>query len=506
MTGTCAGDYTRAMHAAAPTRLSRLRRALLAAAAMGALAACNSARADRADRAEPAAEEPARAGLPVAERYRDAARRILEAARTDSRAYEKLAWLCDRIGHRLSGSASLDQAIRWAAETMRADGLDARLEPAIVPAWIRGRESATLVAPRERPLRMLGIGNSVGTPEGGITAEVVVARNFDDLVALGDAVRGKIVLYTARMPAYDAEKGAGYGETVRHRVGGASRAAAAGAVAVLIRSVTARSLQTPHTGTLRYDPKAPKIPAAALTTEDAEFVARLVAAGEPVKVRLQMEAHFGPDVESANVIGELRGAELPEQVVVFGGHLDSWDVGQGAQDAGGACCAVMESLRLLKSLGLTPRRTIRAVLFTNEENGIGGGRAYAERHREAMPNHVAALEADSGVFRPVGFQSPAADDARSARINARLEAVLSLLEPIGASRRKDGGGGADIGPMASYGVPQISLDVEGSTYFDYHHTEADTLDKVKKEELDLCVAALATVVYVLADMPESLRE
>jgi carboxypeptidase Q len=503
MTGTCAGDYTRAMHAAASTRPNRLCRTVLAAAAMCLIAACSSARADRD---EPAKEETRPIGVPVAERYREPARRILEAARADSHAYEKLAWLCDRIGNRLSGSPSLDKAIRWASETMRADGLDARLEPVIVPAWIRGRESAALVAPRERPLRMLGIGNSVGTPHGGITAEVVVARDFDHLAALGDAVRGKIVLYTARMPAYDPEKGAGYGETVRYRVEGASRAAAAGAVAVLIRSVTARSLQTPHTGTLRYDPKAPKIPAAALTTEDAEFLARLVATGERVTVRLEMEAHFGPDVESANVIGELRGSELPEQVVVFGGHLDSWDVGQGAQDDGGACCAVMESLRLLKSLGLTPRRTIRAVLFTNEENGIGGGRAYAEHHREEMPNHVAAIEADSGVFRPVAFESPKADDPRSARINARLADVLSLLEPIGASQRRDGGGGADIGPMAAYGVPQISLDTEGSRYFDYHHTDADTLDKVSKEDLDLCVAALATVVYVIADMPESMRE
>ena len=488
------------MHAAAPTRPSLRARALLVALA---LAACTSANADHP---EAAGETAGPVSGEIADRYRDAAQRILAAARTESRAYEKLAYLCDRIGNRLSGSESLDEAVHWAAATMRADGLDVRLEPVTVPRWIRGRESATLVAPRERPLRMLGMGNSVGTPVGGITADVIVARNFDDLVALGDAVRGKIVLYTARMPEYDPVKGSGYAETVRYRVAGASRAAASGAVAVLIRSVTARSLQTPHTGTLLYDAKAPRIPAAALTTEDAEFLARLVASGEKVRVRLEMEAHFGPDAESANVVGELRGRERPQEIVVFGGHLDSWDVGQGAQDDGGACCAIMESLRLLKSLGLTPRRTIRAVLFTNEENGIGGGRAYAERHREAMPDHVAAIEADSGMFRPLGFESPKTEDEKSARINARLEAVLSLLEPIGASRRKDGGGGADIGPMAAYGVPQISLDVEGSRYFDYHHTEADTLDKVSKEDLDLCTAALATVVYVLADMPESLRE
>ncbi len=477
-------------------------RSAISCAALLLAAACASREPSAADHAAPD-------GTPLAERYRETAARILEAARSESRAYAKLEYLCDRIGHRLSGSPSLDRAVRWAAETMSADGLDARLEAVAVPAWVRGKESATLVAPFARELRMLGLGNSVGTPPGGVTAEVVTVRDFDDFVTLCDSARGKIVLYTARMPAYDEEKGAGYGETVKFRVAGATAAAEAGAVAVLVRSVTARSLQTPHTGTLVYDPKkpnVPRIPAAALTTEDADFLSRLVSSGERVTVRLDMEAHFAPDAQSANVIGELRGSELPNEVVVIGAHIDSWDVGQGAQDDGGACCAIMEALRLLKSLGLVPRRTIRAVLFTNEENGTAGGRAYAEHHKAEMPDHVAAIEADSGIFRPVGFGSPKAEDERGARINARLAQVLTLLEPIGASARKDGGGGADIGPMAVHGVPQIGFDVDGRTYFDFHHTEADTLDKVSKTDLDLCVAALATVVYVLADMPERLRD
>jgi hypothetical protein len=485
------GDYTVAMP-------DPVRSAICCAAAF-VLVACATHEPITVDHVAPP-------GTPLSERYREIAARILDAAQTDSRAYAKLEYLCDRIGNRLSGSPALERAGRWAAETMSADGLDARLEAVTVPVWVRGRESATLVAPRERKLHMLGLGNSAGTPPGGITAEVVTVRDFDDFVSLGDSVRGKIVLYTAHMPGYDEEKGAGYGETVKFRVAGPSAAAEAGAVAVLVRSVTAKSLQSPHTGTLRYDPKQPKIPAAALTTEDADFVSRLVSSGEKVNVRLEMEAHFAPDAQSANVIGELRGSELPDEVVVFGGHIDSWDVGQGAQDDGGACCAIMESLRLLKSLGLRPRRTIRAVLFTNEENGAAGGRAYAERHLAEMPNHVAAIEADSGIFRPIGFGSPKAEDERGARVNARLAEVLALLEPIGASRRKDGGGGADIGPMAVHGVPQIGFDVDGRTYFDFHHTEADTLDKVAKPDLDLCVAALATVVYVIADMPERLRD
>jgi carboxypeptidase Q len=489
MCSACASDYTHAME--------NLRRPALACLAAALLAACASPPAP-----EPADEPPA----PLTERYRDAAARILEAARTESRAFEKLAYLCDRIGHRLSGSAGLEQAVRWSAETFRADGLDARLETVMVPVWVRGEESAVMVAPRELSLHMLGLGNSVGTPAGGVTAEVVCVRDFDDFVSLGDAVRGKIVLYTARMPEYDEEKGSGYGETVKFRVAGPSRAAEAGAVGVLVRSVTARSLQSPHTGMLRYDEKAPKVPAAALSTEDADLLARLCAAGEKVRVRLTMGAHFKADAPSANVIGELRGSELPGEVVVVGAHLDSWDVGQGAQDDGGPCVAIMEALRILKSLGLTPRRTIRAVLFTNEENGIAGGRSYAERHAAELADHVAAIEADSGVFRPVGLGSPKSEDARTARINARLAEVVALLAPMGAARRRDGGGGADIAPMAPAGVPQISLDVDGRTYFDYHHTAADTLDKVSREELDLCVAALATVAYVLADMPDRLAD
>jgi carboxypeptidase Q len=449
---------------------------------------------------------PASSTTPIADRYRDVAAQILAAAKSDSRAYEKLTWLCDRIGHRLSGSPGLEKAIAWTKETFEKDGLDARLEDVTVPAWIRGRESATLVEPRERRLHMLGLGNSVGTPAGGVTAEVVCCRSFDDLDALGAAAKGRIVLFTTRMPPYDPDKGAGYGDAVVYRVMGPSRAGAAGAVGCLIRSVTARSLQTPHTGMLRYEPAMPKIPAAALSVEDAEFLERLCVAGVAPKVRLEMEARFGPDARSANVIGELRGSEKPDEVVVVGGHLDSWDVGQGAQDDGGPCMAVMEAMRVLKALGLRPRRTIRAVLFVNEENGLAGGRAYAERHRDELKDHVAAVETDSGAFRPLGFETPKATDDRARRINARLADVLTLLAPIGASRRRDGGGGADIGPMAPAGVPQIGLDVDGHTYFDYHHTEADTLDKVSKDDLDLCVAALATAVYVLADMPERLGD
>jgi carboxypeptidase Q len=453
----------------------------------------------------PDASEPA-ADASLVDRYRGVAMKIMDASVRESRAQEKLQHLCTKIGHRLSGSEGLEKAVRWAKETFEKDGVVARLEPVTVPAWIRGKESAMLLEPEVRPLHMLGLGNSIGTPDGGITAEVVCARSFDELDALGAKAKGKIVLFTARMPPYDVEKGSGYGDAVVYRVSGASRAAIVGAVAVLVRSVTAGDQPIPHTGMLRYDGKMPKVPAAALSTADADYIEKLWAAGKKPQVRLDMDARFGPDAQSANVVAEIPGARSPEEVVVFGGHLDSWDVGQGAQDDGGPCTAVMEAMRILKSLDLKPRRTIRAVLFVNEENGLAGGRAYAEAHKDELKNHVAAIEADTGAYRPLGFTSPRGRDERTKRINARLEEVVSLLKPIGAGRRRDGGGGADIGPMEPAGVPQIGLDVDGRQYFDWHHTEADTFDKVSKTDLDLCVAALATTVFVIADMPERLGD
>jgi hypothetical protein len=348
---------------------------------------------------------------------------------------------------------------------------------------------------------MLGLGNSIGTPPEGIEADVVPVRDFDHLAALGDAVRGKIVLYTKAMPPYDAERGAGYGETVIYRTQGASRAAKQGAVAALVRSVTATSLRTPHTGTLTYALDAPRIPAAALSVEDATWIERRAADGVKVRVRLTMEARFGEDVPSANVVGELRGAARPDEVVLVGAHLDSWDVGHGAHDDGANCVAVMEALRTLSCLGLRPRRTIRAVLFVNEENGLRGAIAYAAKEREALGSHVAAVEADAGCYAPLGFTAPAPKGPRAAAAQERMRDLLTLLAPLGASRLREGGSGADIGLLEPSGVPLFGLDVEGSRYFDVHHTEADTFEKVAKEDLDRVAAVLAVTAFVLADAP-----
>jgi len=426
--------------------------------------------------------------------YRVPAGRIIGAALTSDRAYARLAHLTDHIGHRLSGSKALERAIEWAIAEMKRDGLDnVRAEKVMVPHWVRGQESLEMINPVPRKLTMVGLGNSVATPANGIEAEAVVVRTFDELEALGERVRGKIVVYNAPFT--------NYGATVRYRSAGPSRAARYGAVAVLVRSVTPISLQTPHTGALTYDESQPKIPAAAITIEGAELLQRMQERGERTTLRLKMEARFLPDAESANVVAEIKGSERPDEVVLIGGHFDSWDVGQGAHDDGGGCIIAWEAARLLKELGLRPRRTIRVVLYTNEENGLRGGNAYRDAHRAELAKHILAIESDSGVYRPEGF-GLAATAPPQARAN--MQAIVKLLAGIGADRIAASGGGADIGPIMREGVVGASLDVEGSRYFDIHHTAADTLDKIDRKDLALCVATMAVVAYVVADAPQAL--
>jgi carboxypeptidase Q len=429
------------------------------------------------------------------ENYRAAAARIIGAALTSDRAYARLAHLTDHIGNRLSGSKNLERAIEWAVAEMKRDALDnVRAEKVMVPHWVRGEESLEMLAPVSRKLQVLGLGNSVGTPAEGISAEAVVVRNFAELDRLGERVRGKIVVYN--VPFTD------YGATVAYRLQGASRAARYGAVAALVRSVTPVSLQTPHTGAMNYDPNQPKIPVAAVTIEVAEFLQRMNDRGDHPTLRLKMEAKFLPDAESANVIAELKGTEKPEEVIVIGGHFDSWDVGQGAHDDGGGCIVAWEAVRLLKELGLRPRRTIRVVLYTNEENGLRGGNAYRDAHRAELANHILAIESDSGVYRPEGFGLV---ETAPLQVRSNMQEIAKLLSGIGADQIAASGDGADIGPIMREGVVGASLDVDGEHYFDIHHTPADTLDKVNPRELALCVATMAVMAYTVADMPESLK-
>lgn len=445
-------------------------------------------------------------GGTVASRRAAGAEEIVRTIRSDGVAWNRLVNLCDQVGHRLSGSTGLDRAIDAVAEAMQRDGLAVTREPVTVPAWERGRESAAMTAPYRLDLAMLGLGNSPGTPEGGIEAEVVVARDFDHLTTLGDACRGKIVLFNRPMKAFDPRTNeTDYGPAVAYRAAGPGRAAKLGAVACLVRSVTATSLRTPHTGMVGWEPGATQIPAAAVSVEDAERIDRLVTAGGTVRVRLSMEARFRAPAPSANVVADLRGSERPGEIVLLAAHLDSWDVGQGAQDDGGGCIAVMEAARVIAKLGLRPRRTIRVVLFTNEENGLAGAHSYAARHRDEAANHVAAIEADSGTARVMGFTSPRPkdDDVRLKRVRTAIAEALRATPAFGPLELRDGGGGADIGPLQNLGVPVAGLMVEMSRYFDVHHTHADTVDKVSRRDLEDCAALLAVTAWTLADEPSA---
>jgi carboxypeptidase Q len=440
-----------------------------------------------------AAEPAAAPGSSWLDPYREPAARLIGESLASIFAWERLALLVDTFGHRLSGSKALEDAISWAAAEMKKDGLEnVHLEPVKVPHWVRGQESAEMVGPTRHALVILGLGNSVGTPPDGVEGEVLSVKNFQELEAAGPRVHGKIVLFNVPFT--------NYGETVQYRSAGPSRAAGLGAVAALVRSVGPVGLRTPHTGALRYIEGQPQIPAAAVTHEDAERLQRMQDRGTPARVRLKMEARSLPDADSANVVGEIRGRELPNEVVVVSGHLDSWDVGDGATDDGGGCVVTWEALRLMKKLNLRPRRTVRVVLWTNEENGLRGAQAYLERYREQLGNHVMMLESDSGVFRPTGFGFTGSEAGR-----ARVTEIATLLRGIQADKISGSGEGADIGPSVEAGrMPSMSLDVDGN-YFLIHHTPADTVDKVDPMDMSRAAAAIAVLSYVAADMPERLR-
>ncbi len=431
---------------------------------------------------------------PLVEPYRDAANRIIGAALADSAAWDRLARLTDTFGHRLSGSESLERAIDWIVTEMRKDGLDRPVkEPVMVPHWVRGTESAELVSPRRAPLPMLGLGMSVATPKAGITAPVLVVSTFEELTRRAAEAKGKIVLFDAPFT--------NYGATVQYRVSGAIEAAKVGAVAALIRSVAPYSIRSPHTGVTRYDTTGTvrPIPIAALTVEDAMMLHRMQDRGEPVVVKLVMGARTLPDARSHNVMAEITGAEHPEEVVVLGGHIDSWDVGTGAMDDAGGVVAAWEAVRIIKALGLRPRRTIRVVGWTNEENGGRGGDGYRDARGANVEQHVLAIESDGGVFRPRGFGFAGSDSAL-----AIVRRVATLLEAIDADSISTPGGGADIAPLMARGVPGMGLATEGERYFWYHHSPGDLVDKLDPADVARCVATMAVMAYVVADLPERL--
>ena len=424
----------------------------------------------------------------IAKKFEKNGNLIIDKAMSDSQGYDRLGEMLDTFGPRFSGSTNLEKSLEWIIDEMKKDGLEnVHGEEVMVPKWIRGKESAVMTAPWKKDLAVLGLGGSVGTGSKGLSGEVFVVNSFDDLKARAGAAKGKIILYNVPFTTY--------GETVQYRYRGASEAAKVGGIASLIRSVGPYSMNTPHTGTSAYEDGVKKIPHAAITLEDAAMMGRMSKRGITIKVSLYMEGRFVDDVPSQNVMGEIIGSEYPDEVIVLGGHIDSWDVGQGAHDDGGGCVASWQAVKLIKDLGLKPKRTIRAVMWTNEENGLRGGEAYRDEHLNELDNHILAMESDAGVFKPSGFGFSGPDE--SFKI---LQDIGTLLYRIDSGKITKGGGGADIGPIMREGVPGMGLKVDGSRYFWYHHTNADTFDKVDKDEFNRCVATMAVMAYVVADM------
>lgn len=436
----------------------------------------------------------------IEESYRAPVQRIVAASDDADFAWEWLRTLCVDIGHRLSGSASLERATVWAATELEGiEGARVFRQEVEVPAWVRGEESLTLLGAEEESLAMIGLGGSVGTVAAGVEGEVVVLASLDEIDSRADELEGRVVLLNQPMPAYDAAAlETGYGATVSIRTRGAARAVAHGALAVLVRSVTTDADSPPHTGATRYEEGAPRIPAAAVTIPVAERLAAMVAAGEHPRVRLRMEAEDQGTRTSHNVIAELRGTELPDEIVVFGGHIDSWDVGQGCHDDGAGVVSAMAALRLLKELDMRPRRTLRVVLWTNEENGLRGAHAYDEAHfGDGL--HVAAIESDIGAARVIGLQVQTEEVRREDAV-AQLRSIANLLEPIGVRVARAGFGGADAIPLRERGVPSVGILHDPAHYFDLHHTAADTFEAVDHDEFLQGVAVMTATAYVIADM------
>ena len=428
----------------------------------------------------------------IAKKHKKNADLIINRAIADSQGYNRLGEMLDTFGPRLSGSSNLEKTLEWIIDEMNEDELEnVHGEDVMVPKWVRGKESATMTSPWMKNLAILGLGGSVGTGPKGLSGEVFVVTSFDDLKSRAGEAKGKIVLYNVPFTTY--------GETVQYRYRGASEAAKVGGIASLVRSVGPYSMNTPHTGTSAYENGVKKIPHAAITLEDAAMMGRMSKLGLTVKVTLYMEAQSFKDVLSQNVMGEIVGSEYPDEVIVLGGHIDSWDAGQGAHDDGGGCVAAWQAIKLIKDLGIKPKRTIRAVMWTNEENGLRGGEAYRDAHFNELDNHILAMESDAGVFKPSGFGFSGSDKAFN-----MLQDIGTLLKRIESGIITKGGGGADIGPIMREGVPGMGLKVDGSRYFWYHHTPADTFDKVDKDEFNRCVATMAVMAYVVADMDERL--
>jgi acetylornithine deacetylase/succinyl-diaminopimelate desuccinylase-like protein len=409
-----------------------------------------------------------------------------------------LEYLCLNIGHRLSGSPAAAAAVEWTRQTMEAYGFDTVfLQPVMVPHWVRGKKEIVRVTNSasigNAELHSIAIGNSVGTGPEGVHAEIVEVQDFDELISLGEeGVRDKIVFFNRGFDQRLIKTFRAYGGAVNQRGAGASNAARLGAKAVIVRSMASNNDHVPHTGALRYADDAPKIPAVAISTADADALSAALKKEGALSVYIETHCEMLPDVLSYNVIGEIRGTDNPDEYLVVGGHLDSWDVGHGAHDDGAGCVQSIEALRILNEIGYKPRHSIRAVMFMNEENGLRGGRKYAEMAGTNNETHIAAIESDAGGFSPRGFRMSGSDKQVK-----KLQSWGVYLNPFGLYELGAPGGGADIGPLRELGTVLFGLSPDSQRYFNYHHTAEDTFDKVNRRELELGAAAMTSLLYLL---------
>ena len=427
---------------------------------------------------------------------------IYKEALTEGECYSRLDYLSNRIGGRLAGSPQAAAAVEYTRQVMLDCGFDSvYLQPVMVPHWVRGeKEMAAIVNPAlmgKEEVKICALGGSIGTGEAGITAGVVEVKSFDELKKLGKkGVQGKFVFYNRPMNPEHLHTFHAYGGAVEQRWKGAMEAAQYGAVGVVVRSMTLALDDEPHTGSMSYVDSLPKIPACAISTLGAERLSTVLKANPNTSFYLKMNCETLPDVLSYNVVGEMKGRENPQNYIVVGGHLDAWDNGDGAHDDGAGCVQSIEALRILKKLKYENRNTLRVVMFMNEENGLRGGKKYAELAKINKEYHVAAIESDAGGFTPRGFTMDADE-----LFKKRIRKLKPLLEPYGLHEFNMDGGGADISPLKKeFTTPLLGLMPDSQRYFDIHHTAADTFEKVNKRELELGAAAMASLIYLIDGM------
>ncbi len=425
-------------------------------------------------------------------------RKIYDEALERGKSYDMLRYLTKNIGGRLSGSPQAAAAVEWSRQQMMAYGFDTvYLQPVMVPHWTRGEVEIGRIVNSKKygsiEIPVTSLGNAVGTGAGGTVAEVIEVKDFQELAELGEAkIKGKIVFFNRGMDPKLMDTFSAYSGASNQRGSGPTEAAKYGAIGVVVRSLSSFKDKVLHTGSTNYGLNVPKIPAVAITTEDADFLSGLLADDPKLQFFFETHAEMLEDVLSYNVVGEIKGSTHPDEIIVVGGHLDSWDLSEGAHDDGAGCVQSIEVLRLYKAMGYQPKRTIRAVMFMNEENGLRGGRKYAELAAQNGEKHIAAMESDRGGFLPVGFGITGTDKQQNKMIK-----WAPLFEPYGLFQFKTGGGGADISPLRTQDVPTIGFIPDSQRYFKYHHTPIDNFEAVNQRELELGAASMAAMIYLI---------